>query len=105
MFEPWNTKRAVDYRNASGMPHELGTAVNIQTMGFGNMGESSGTGVVMSRNPSTGEPGLHGDFLVNAQGEDVVDGTRKTLDISVMAKLLPGPHKQLREIADTLEHH
>ncbi len=105
VFDSWNTKRAVDYRNASGIPHDLGTAVNIQTMVFGNMGESSGTGVVMSRNPSTGEPGLHGDFLVNAQGEDVVDGTRKTLDISVMAKLFPGPHKQLREIADTLEHH
>ena len=105
VFDSWNTKRAVDYRNASGIPHDLGTAVNIQAMVFGNMGETSGTGVVMSRNPSTGEPGLHGDFLVNAQGEDVVDGTRKTLDISVMAKLFPGPHKQLREIADTLEHH
>ena len=105
VFESWNTKRAVDYRNASGIPHDLGTAVNIQTMVFGNMGETSGTGVVMSRNASTGEPGLHGDFLVNAQGEDVVAGTRKTLDISVMAKRFPDAHKQLREIADRLEHH
>jgi pyruvate,orthophosphate dikinase len=64
VFDSWNTRRAVDYRNASGIPHDLGTGVNIVTMVFGNMGETSGTGVVMSRNPSTGEPGLHGDFLV-----------------------------------------
>ena len=105
VFDSWHTKRATDYRNASGIPHDLGTAVNIQTMVFGNMGETSGTGVVMSRNASTGEPGLHGDFLVNAQGEDVVDGTRKTLDISVMAERFPDAHKQLCEIADSLEHH
>jgi pyruvate,orthophosphate dikinase len=105
VFESWNTKRAVDYRNASGIPHDIGTAVNIQTMVFGNMGETSGTGVVMSRNASTGEPGLHGDFLVNAQGEDVVAGTRKTLDISVMADLFPDAHRQLCEIVDRLEHH
>ncbi len=105
VFESWNTKRAVDYRNASGIPHDLGTAVNIQTMVFGNMGATSGTGVVMSRNASTGEPGLHGDFLVNAQGEDVVAGTRKTLDISVMAERFPDAHVQLCEIADRLEHH
>ena len=105
VFESWNTKRAVDYRNASGIPHDIGTAVNIQTMVFGNMGDDCGTGVVMSRNASTGEPGLHGDFLVNAQGEDVVAGTRKTLDISVMADRFPDAHKQLCEIADKLEHH
>jgi pyruvate,orthophosphate dikinase len=105
VFESWNTRRAVDYRNASHIPHDLGTAVNIQTMVFGNMGETSGTGVVMSRNPSTGEPGLHGDFLVNAQGEDVVAGTRKTLDISVMSERFPEAHEQLCEIADKLERH
>ena len=105
VFESWNTKRAVDYRNASGIPHDLGTAVNIVTMVFGNMGETSGTGVVMSRNPSTGEPGLAGDFLVNAQGEDVVAGTRKTLDISAMAERFPDAYGQLCEIADTLERH
>ena len=105
VFESWNTKRAVDYRNASGIPHDIGTAVNIQTMVFGNMGETCGTGVAMSRNPSTGEPGLQGDFLVNAQGEDVVAGTRKTLDISVMADRFPDAHNQLCEIADRLEHH
>jgi pyruvate,orthophosphate dikinase len=79
--------------------------VNIQTMVFGNMGETSGTGVVMSRNPSTGEPGLAGDFLVNAQGEDVVAGTRKTLDISAMAERFPEAYQQLCEIADKLELH
>jgi pyruvate,orthophosphate dikinase len=105
VFESWNTKRAVDYRNASGIPHDIGTAVNIQTMVFGNMGETSGTGVVMSRNPSTGEPGLAGDFLVNAQGEDVVDGSRKTLNISVMADRFPEAYEQLCEITDRLEHH
>jgi pyruvate,orthophosphate dikinase len=105
VFDSWNTKRATDYRNASGIPHDLGTAVNIQSMVFGNMGETSGTGVVMSRNASTGAPGLHGDFLVNAQGEDVVAGTRKTLDISVMAERFPDAHKQLCEIANKLEYH
>jgi pyruvate,orthophosphate dikinase len=105
VFDSWNTKRAVDYRNASGIPHDLGTAVNIVTMVFGNMGDTSGTGVVMSRNPSTGEPGLHGDFLVNAQGEDVVAGTRKTLDISAMAERFPAAYKQLCDIAGTLERH
>ena len=105
VFESWNRKRAVDYRNASGIPHDIGTAVNIQTMVFGNMGETSGTGVVMSRNPSTGKPGLAGDFLVNAQGEDVVAGTRKTLDISAMAERFPEAYQQLFEIADKLELH
>ena len=105
VFESWNTRRAMDYRNASGIPHDLGTAVNIVTMVFGNMGETSGTGVVMSRNPSTGEPGLAGDFLVNAQGEDVVAGTRQTFEIDAMAKRFPEAYQQLCDIADKLERH
>jgi pyruvate,orthophosphate dikinase len=105
VFESWNTKRAMDYRKASGIPHDLGTAVNIVTMVFGNMGETSGTGVVMSRNPSTGEPGLAGDFLVNAQGEDVVAGTRQTFEIDSMAKRFPEAYQQLCDIADRLERH
>ncbi len=105
VFESWNTRRAMDYRNASGIPHDLGTAVNIVTMVFGNMGETSGTGVVMSRNPSTGEPGLHGDFLVNAQGEDVVAGTRQTFEIAAMAERFPEAYEQLCQIADKLERH
>ena len=76
VFRSWNGKRAVDYRNAAGIPHDLGTAVNIQTMVFGNMGANSATGVAMSRNVSTGERELEGDFLFNAQGEDVVAGIR-----------------------------
>jgi pyruvate,orthophosphate dikinase len=105
VFESWNTRRAIDYRNASGIPHDLGTAVNVVTMVFGNMGETSGTGVVMSRNPSTGEPGLAGDFLVNAQGEDVVAGTRQTFEIDAMAKRFPEAYQQLCDIADKLERH
>ena len=105
VFDSWNGKRAVDYRNASGIPHDLGTAVNIQTMVFGNMGETSATGVAMSRNPSTGEPGLDGDFLINAQGEDVVAGTRKTADIGVMEERFPDAYRELCGIADTLERH
>ncbi|SVC31488.1 uncharacterized protein METZ01_LOCUS284342, partial [marine metagenome] len=105
VFQSWNTKRAVDYRNASGIPHDLGTAVNIVTMVFGNMGETSGTGVVMSRNPSTGEPGLAGDFLVNAQGEDVVAGTRQTFEIDAMEQRFPETYEELCGIADTLERH
>jgi len=105
VFESWNTRRAIDYRNASKIPHNLGTAVNIVTMVFGNMGETSGTGVVMSRNPSTGEPGLAGDFLVNAQGEDVVAGTRQTFEIDAMAKRFPDAYQELCDIADKLEKH
>ena len=105
VFQSWNTKRAVDYRNASGIPHDIGTGVNIVTMVFGNMGETSGTGVVMSRNPSTGEPGLAGDFLVNAQGEDVVAGTRQTFEIDAMEQRFPETYKELCGIADTLEQH
>jgi pyruvate, orthophosphate dikinase len=78
VFRSWNGKRAIDYRNAAGISHDLGTAVNIQAMVFGNMGDDCATGVVMSRNPTTGEPGLEGDYLINAQGEDVVAGTRPT---------------------------
>jgi pyruvate,orthophosphate dikinase len=78
VFKSWNGKRAVDYRNAAGIAHDLGTAVNVQTMVFGNMGEDSATGVAMSRNASTGEPEIEGDYLINAQGEDVVAGIRIT---------------------------
>ena len=78
VFRSWSGKRAIDYRKAASIPDDLGTAVNIQTMVFGNMGEDSATGVAMSRNASTGEPELEGDFLINAQGEDVVAGIRQT---------------------------
>ncbi len=105
VFRSWSNKRAVDYRNALGIPHDLGTAVNVQTMVFGNVGEGSATGVCMSRNPSTGEPGLEGDYLENAQGEDVVAGTRDTDPIQRLRERMPGVWDQLQEIARTLEAH
>ncbi len=78
VFKSWNGKRAVDYRRATNIPDDLGTAVNIVTMVFGNMGNDSGTGVAFTRNPATGEKVLYGDYLLNAQGEDVVAGIRNT---------------------------
>ena len=105
VFKSWNGKRAFDYRNAAGIAHDLGTAVNIQTMVFGNISEDSATGVAMSRNASTGEDELEGDFLVNAQGEDVVAGIRKTLRISALKELFPEIYKEYKDIARKLEVH
>ena len=105
VFNSWNGKRAIDYRVAANIPHDLGTAVNIQTMVFGNTGDDSATGVLMSRNATTGEPGLEGDYLVNAQGEDVVAGIRATLPISQLAQDMPGPYRELEAIAQKLERH
>jgi pyruvate,orthophosphate dikinase len=105
VFRSWNGKRAVDYRNAAGIPHDLGTAVNIQTMVFGNMGQDSATGVAMSRNATTGEPTLEGDYLTNAQGEDVVAGTRATKRMDEMAEEFPESHRAFSEIASRLEEH
>jgi pyruvate,orthophosphate dikinase len=105
VFKSWNGKRAIDYRNASNIPHDLGTAVNIQTMVFGNMGEDSATGVFMSRNATTGEPHLEGDFLINAQGEDVVAGTRQTMRIAEMGDAMPEMYEELQQISSRLEKH
>jgi pyruvate,orthophosphate dikinase len=105
VFRSWDGKRAIDYRTAAGIPHDLGTAVNIQTMVFGNLSERSGTGVAMSRNASTGEPELEGDFLPNAQGEDVVAGTRKTLPLSALRDQLPEAYAEFERIAHSLETH
>ena len=105
VFSSWNGKRAVDYRNAAGIAHDLGTAVNVQTMVFGNLGEDSATGVAMTRSGATGAPGLEGDFLVNAQGEDVVSGTRATRPIEDLAELMPESYGQLETIARVLELH
>ena len=105
VFRSWSNKRAVDYRNAAGIPHDLGTAVNVQTMVFGNVGEDSATGVCMSRNGTTGEPELEGDFLENAQGEDVVAGIRDADPIQRLQERLPAVWDELREIAHTLEAH
>ncbi|GAP64120.1 pyruvate, orthophosphate dikinase [Ardenticatena maritima] len=105
VFKSWNGKRAVDYRNATGIPHTLGTAVNVQSMVFGNLGEDSGTGVVFSRNPATGENELYGDYLNNAQGEDVVAGIRTVKPIATLAHEMPAIYEQLYEIAKRLERH
>ncbi len=105
VFQSWNGHRAVVYRQANKIPDTLGTAVNIQTMVFGNMGPDSGTGVCFTRNPSTGEPRLFGEFLINAQGEDVVAGIRTPKPISQLQDEMPAPHKQLLEICSLLEHH
>ena len=103
VFESWNGKRAIDYRNFYKIPHNLGTAVNIVTMVFGNMGDDSGTGVAFTRDPSTGEKVLYGEFLPNAQGEDVVAGIRTPRKIAEMGKIWPAVYKQFAEIANRLE--
>jgi pyruvate,orthophosphate dikinase len=105
VFASWNGKRAVDYRNAAGIPHDLGTAVNVMTMVFGNMEEASGTGVAFTRNPSTGENKLWGEYLLNAQGEDVVAGIRNALDIDLLNDDMPIVYKEFQEICDKLEGH
>ena len=105
VFKSWNGKRAIDYRNAAGISHDLGTAVNIQTMVFGNMGEGSGTGVAFTRDPSTGENILYGGYLLNAQGEDVVAGIRNTEDISRLNQEMPAVYKEFTDICDKLENH
>ncbi len=105
VFESWGGKRARDYRNASGIPHDLGTAVNIVTMVFGNSGPNSATGVAMSRNATTGEHHIEGDYLINAQGEDVVAGIRPTSPIDQLADEMPDSYRQFADIADRLERH
>jgi pyruvate,orthophosphate dikinase len=105
VFASWNNKRAIDYRNFNKIPHDLGTAVNVQTMVFGNMGNGSATGVAFTRNPSTGEKRLYGDYLVNAQGEDVVAGIRNTSPIEKLSDEMPGVAEQFQQIAQRLEKH
>jgi pyruvate,orthophosphate dikinase len=105
VFKSWNNPRAITYRNHNKIAHDLGTAVNIQSMVFGNMGNDSGTGVAFTRNPSSGEKKLYGEFLINAQGEDVVAGIRTPRPISEMADVLPEVYAQFIEIAKKLEDH
>src|ERR671918_430345 len=105
VFDSWTGDRAVQYRRLNRIPDEWGTAVNVQQMVFGNKGDTSGSGVAFSRDEVTGAPEPSGDFLVNAQGEDVVSGVRNTLDIAEMADKLPEAHEQLMEILRTLEAH
>ena len=105
VFRSWNTERAHIYRRREKIPHDLGTAVNVCTMVFGNMGKTSGTGVCFTRDPSTGRSGVYGDYLVNAQGEDVVAGIRNTLSLADLERLDKASYDELRSIMRSLETH
>jgi pyruvate,orthophosphate dikinase len=105
VFKSWNGKRAVDYRRATNIPDDLGTAVNIVTMVFGNMGEDSGTGVAFTRDPSTGEKKMFGNYLINAQGEDVVAGIRNAEQIENLKNEMPEAYQEFMNITDRLEKH
>jgi pyruvate,orthophosphate dikinase len=105
VFKSWNGRRAIDYRNAAGISHDLGTGVNIQTMVFGNMGSDSATGVATTRNISSGENEIEGDYLTNAQGEDVVAGIRLTKPIQELKDEMPESYKEFEEINRKLEKH
>ena len=105
VFESWNTRRAIDYRKLHDIPDAMGTAVNVVAMVFGNLGEDSGTGVAFSRDPSTGERMLYGEYLLNAQGEDVVSGARTPLPIATLKDRLPASFQELERVARTLERH
>ena len=105
VFRSWDNPRAIVYRRMNDIPGDWGTAVNVQSMVFGNMGDTSGTGVAFTRNPSTGEKGIYGEYLINAQGEDVVAGVRTPQPITKLAEDLPEAYKEFMEIANKLEDH
>ena len=105
MFGSWDNRRAVDYRRRNKIDDALGTAVNIQAMVFGNKGEDSGTGVAFTRNPANGDPAPYGDYLVNAQGEDVVAGIRNTMKLEEMGEVQPRAWAELQGHLATLEGH
>ena len=105
VFRSWDNPRANIYRMDHDIPYSWGTAVNVQMMAFGNMGDTSGTGVAFTRNPATGEKGLMGEFLMNAQGEDVVAGVRTPMPIAKMKEVLPEVYEQFLSICNTLENH
>ncbi|MEZ5275495.1 MAG: pyruvate, phosphate dikinase [Opitutaceae bacterium] len=105
VFGSWMNDRAIVYRRKYGIPHEWGTAVNVQTMVFGNTGSNSGSGVAFTRDPATGEKVFYGEFLINAQGEDVVAGVRTPQPVAELKKLMPGPFKELEAVRRKLEGH
>ncbi len=105
VFKSWNTERAILYRQLNEIPDDIGTAVNVQSMVFGNMGDTSGTGVAFTRSPVNGEKAIFGEFLVNAQGEDVVAGIRTPQPIAEMAKAFPEVYDDFKRIAELLENH
>ena len=103
VFRSWDNDRANVYRRMNEIPYEWGTAVNVQVMVFGNSGDNSGTGVAFTRNPATGEKQLMGEYLINAQGEDVVSGVRTPSPISHLKEQMPGVYKEFTELAGRLE--
>jgi len=105
VFDSWNADRAILYRRQERIPTDLGTAVNIVTMVFGNLGMDSGTGVAFTRDPGSGQPGVYGDYLQNAQGEDVVAGIRNTVPLQDLEQINPGCYAELMQIMQTLENH
>jgi pyruvate, orthophosphate dikinase len=105
VFGSWNNDRAIVYRRKYNIPHEWGTAVNVQTMVFGNRGDSSATGVAFTRDPATGEKVFYGEYLINAQGEDVVAGVRTPHPVAMLAKEMPAAHQELLKVRETLEQH
>ncbi|MCY0898753.1 MAG: pyruvate, phosphate dikinase [Firmicutes bacterium] len=105
VFDSWNNPRAQVYRRVNKIADDLGTAVNVQSMVFGNMGDTSATGVLFTRNPNTGDPGIYGEYLTNAQGEDVVAGIRTPKDIQAMASEMPKTYEALVHVANLLETH
>src|SRR6056297_1017584 len=105
VFSSWNNNRAVSYRRIHDIPNDLGTAVSVQTMVFGNIGQSSGTGVAFTRNPATGENKVFGEFLLNAQGEDVVAGIRTPRDIEELKDIMPDVYDKFIEVNEILEEH
>ncbi len=105
VFRSWDNPRAIVYRRMNDIPGDWGTAVNVQTMVFGNKGDTSGTGVAFTRNPSTGEKGIFGEYLLNAQGEDVVAGVRTPQPITTLQEAMPEVYKQFMELAQNLENH
>ena len=105
VFDSWNNQRAIVYRRLNKIPDHLGTAVNIQSMVFGNMGNDSGTGVAFTRNPSTGEAELYGEYLINAQGEDVVAGIRTPQEIHILKQDMPEVYEKFTATCELLEKH
>lgn len=105
VFKSWDNDRARIYRDLNDIPHDIGTAVNIQEMVFGNSGNNSGTGVAFTRNPVSGENKLFGEYLLNAQGEDVVAGIRTPKDISTLHDQMPDVHQEFVEVTKQLEQH
>src|SRR2546423_6181461 len=104
-FGSWMNDRAIGYRRKYGIPHDWGTAVNVQTMVFGNMGQTSATGVAFTRDPATGEKVVYGEYLINAQGEDVVAGVRTPHPVAQLAQEMPAAHKELLNVRSLLEKH